>query len=150
MHFRTLSALVKWCVYKAQEQNWFRTLNVYTHTTPCELTCCLAKVLEGFTHRRLLKQVNYDIDPRQYAREGHSTTQALIYLLHVIHEAVDTGNCSARCESVVPFLHGATPMVVFYRELNLDLHFFLQWLKDYLVIGTQDLSKLMTRLFLKL
>ena len=52
--------------------------------------------MEVFTHRRLLKQVNCDIDPRQYAREGHSTTQVLIYLLHAIHEAVDTGNCCAR------------------------------------------------------
>ena len=60
------------------------------------LTSCLAKVLEGFTHRRLLKQVNCDIDPRQYAREGHSTTQALIYLLHAIHEIVHTGNCCVR------------------------------------------------------
>ena len=32
---------------------------------------CLAKVLEGFIHRRLLKQqVNCDIDPRKYVREG--------------------------------------------------------------------------------
>ena len=31
---------------------------------PITLTSCLAKVLEGFTHRRLLKQVNCDIDPR--------------------------------------------------------------------------------------
>ena len=69
--------------------------------------------------------MNCDIDPRQYTREGHSTTQALIYLLHAIHDAVDTGNCSARCESVVPCLHGATPIVVFHRELNLDLHFLL-------------------------
>ena len=51
---------------------------------PIALTSCLDKVLEGFTHERLLKQVNCDIDPRQYVREGHTTTQALIYLLHAI------------------------------------------------------------------
>ena len=62
---------------------------------PIALTSCLAKVLEGFNHRRLLKQVNCNIDPRQYAWEGNSTTQALIYLLHAIHEAADTGNCCA-------------------------------------------------------
>lgn len=51
---------------------------------PIALTSCLVKVLEGFTYGRLLKQVNCDVEPRQYAREGHSTTQALIYLLHAI------------------------------------------------------------------
>ena len=36
------------------------------------------------------------MDPRQYARHGHSTTHALIYLMQVIHEAEDSGNCSVR------------------------------------------------------
>ena len=36
------------------------------------------------------------MDPRQYARHGHSTTHLLIYLKQAIHEAVDSGNCSAR------------------------------------------------------
>ena len=35
-------------------------------------------------------------DPRQYAREGHSTMDALIYILQAIHEATDCGNCGAR------------------------------------------------------
>lgn len=35
-------------------------------------------------------------DPRQYAREGHSAADALIYILQVIHEATDSGNCGAR------------------------------------------------------
>ena len=34
--------------------------------------------------------------PRQYARHGHSTTHAMIYLMLAIHEAVDSGNCSVR------------------------------------------------------
>ena len=37
-----------------------------------------------------------NLDPQQYAREGHSTTDALIYLLQAIHEAIDSGNCGAR------------------------------------------------------
>ena len=41
---------------------------------------CLAKVLEGFIHRRLLKQqVNCDIDPRKYAREGQQHKHWSIY-----------------------------------------------------------------------
>ena len=63
---------------------------------PISLTSCLAKVMEGFTHRRLLTQVSKKIDPRQYARHGHSTTHALIYLMQAIHEATDTGNCAVR------------------------------------------------------
>ena len=36
------------------------------------------------------------LDSRQYAREGHSTTDALIYILQVIHEVTDSGNCGTR------------------------------------------------------
>ena len=61
---------------------------------PILITSSLAKVIEGFTHRRLLEQLRSDMDPRQYARHGHSTTHALIYLMQAIHEAVDSGNCS--------------------------------------------------------
>ena len=43
---------------------------------PIALTSCLAKVLEGFTNKRLLRQVSDTIDPRQYARHGHSTVHA--------------------------------------------------------------------------
>ena len=44
----------------------------------------------------LITQIAENIDPRQYAREGHSIVDALIYLLQSIHEATDTGECSAR------------------------------------------------------
>ena len=40
----------------------------------------------------LITQIAENIDPRQYAREGHSIVDALIYLLQSIHEATDTGN----------------------------------------------------------
>ena len=56
----------------------------------------MAKVLEGFTNKRLLGQVSDTIDPRQYARHGHSTVNALIYLMQAIHEGIDSGNCSVR------------------------------------------------------
>ena len=62
---------------------------------PIALTCTLAKVMEGFV-RDLVDSVSVDLDPRQYARAGYSTTDALVYLLQAIYEAVDTGNCAAR------------------------------------------------------
>ena len=34
------------------------------------------------------------IDPRQYARHGHSTVHALKYLMQAIHEAIDSGKYS--------------------------------------------------------
>ena len=60
---------------------------------PIALTCTLAKVLEGLTRDRLITQVSHQIDPRQFARAGHSTTDALVYLLQAVCEAVDTGSC---------------------------------------------------------
>lgn len=52
--------------------------------------------MEGFMRSSLITQVAENIDPRQCAREGHSIVDALIYLLQSIHEATDTGECSAR------------------------------------------------------
>ena len=63
---------------------------------PISLTCTLAKVLEGFTCKRLLSEIDGKIDPRQYARKGHSTTDALLYILQPIYEATDSGNAGAR------------------------------------------------------
>ena len=63
---------------------------------PIALTCTLAKVMEGFVRDRLVDSVSVDLDPRQYARAGYSTTDALVYLLQAIYEAVDRGNCGAR------------------------------------------------------
>ena len=63
---------------------------------PISLTCTLAKVMEGFTCSRLLPQLEGKIDPCQFSRKGHSTTEALIYMLQAIYEAVDSGKASAR------------------------------------------------------
>ena len=35
--------------------------------------------IAGFTNKRLLRQMSGTIDPRQYARHGHSTVHALIF-----------------------------------------------------------------------
>ena len=63
---------------------------------PISLTCTLAKVMEGFTCSRLLPQLEGKIDPCQFSHKGHSTTDALIYMLQGIYEAVDSGKASAR------------------------------------------------------
>ena len=63
---------------------------------PISLTCTLAKIMEGFTITKLLPQLDNKIDVRQYARKGHSTTDALLYLLQAIYEAIDRGNTAAR------------------------------------------------------
>ena len=63
---------------------------------PISLTCTLAKVMEGFTCSRLLPQLEKKNDPCQFSRKGHSTTDALIYMLQAIYEAVDSGEASAR------------------------------------------------------
>ena len=39
--------------------------------------------------------MSHPIDPRQFARAGHSTTHALVSLLQAVFETVDTGNCGA-------------------------------------------------------
>ncbi|CAB4025907.1 Hypothetical predicted protein, partial [Paramuricea clavata] len=56
----------------------------------------MAKVMEGFTCTRLLKDLEGEIDPRQYARKGHSTTDALLYMMQTIHEALGVGEAGAR------------------------------------------------------
>ena len=53
------------------------------------------------SHGRVCAQQAYGpnsekLDSSQYAREGHSTTDALIYILQVIHEVTDSGNFGAR------------------------------------------------------
>ncbi len=63
---------------------------------PISLTSTMAKVMEGFTCTRLLKDLEGKIDPRQYARKGHSTTDALLYMMQTIHEALDAGEAGAR------------------------------------------------------
>ncbi len=52
--------------------------------------------MEGFTITKLLPELDNKIDVRQYARKGHSTTDALLYLLQAIFEAMDRGNTAAR------------------------------------------------------
>ena len=63
---------------------------------PIALTCTLAKVMEGFVRDRIVAKVSSAIDPHQFARAGHSTTDALVYLLQAICEALHIWNCGGR------------------------------------------------------
>jgi hypothetical protein len=62
---------------------------------PISLTCTLAEIME-VNITKLLPELDNKIDVRQYARKGHSTTDALLYLLQAIFEAIDRGNTAAR------------------------------------------------------
>ena len=57
---------------------------------PISLTSPIAKVLEGFSAESLITGVFNKLDNKQFALPGRSTTQALIFLMHTILEALDT------------------------------------------------------------
>ena len=63
---------------------------------PISPTCTLAKVMEGFTCKSLLSQLDGKIDLRQYASRGHSTTDALLFMLQAIYEVIDCGDLGSR------------------------------------------------------
>ena len=52
--------------------------------------------MEGFTCSRLIPQLDGKLDPRQHSRNGHSTTDALLYMLRTIYEALGSGVASVR------------------------------------------------------
>ena len=52
--------------------------------------------MEGFNCSRLLPQLEGKIDPCQFSRKGHSTTDAITYMLQAIYQAVDSGEASAQ------------------------------------------------------
>ena len=63
---------------------------------PIAPTSQFSKVLEGFTCRSLYDHVVDLIDDKRFALAGKSTTHALVYFLHVIHEGIDRGDMYAR------------------------------------------------------
>ena len=52
--------------------------------------------MERFTRNKLLPQLHGKIDPRQFKRRGHSTTDALLFMLQAIYEAVDCADLGAQ------------------------------------------------------
>ena len=69
---------------------------IQSDVRPIILTCIRAMIMEGFARSRLVSQISDKLDPRQYAENSHSTSDALIYLLQAIHEAADKGEYGAR------------------------------------------------------
>jgi len=63
---------------------------------PISLTCQISKVMEGLTLSRLAPAVLADLQGKQFATPGKSTEQAIAYILHLVLENLDRGNCSAR------------------------------------------------------
>ena len=74
------------------------------------------------------------IDHRQYARKGYSTTDALLYMLQAVYEAVDSGEAFARL-FFTDFTKGlilfTTPLM---QELaKLEIHpVLLKWIAAFL------------------
>ena len=60
------------------------------------LTCQISKDMEGLTISRLAPSVLVDLDAKQFATPGKSTEQAIAYILHLVLENLDRGNCSVR------------------------------------------------------
>lgn len=58
--------------------------------------CQICKVLESFTLSRILPKLLPKPDNKQFAAAGRSTDQALVFLLHLALEALDTGNFTIR------------------------------------------------------
>ena len=52
--------------------------------------------MEGFTLSRISRPIINNLDPKQFAVAGKSTSHALAYILHIILESLDKGGCLAR------------------------------------------------------
>ena len=63
---------------------------------PISLTCQLAKVLGGFILARVYLSIVGNLDRNQFVVAGKSTEQALVYILHLALEALDSGGCYLR------------------------------------------------------
>ena len=66
------------------------TKSVENDLRPISLTSPIAKVLEGFSAESLITSVFNKLDNKQFALPGRSTTQALIFFMHPILEALDS------------------------------------------------------------
>ena len=66
------------------------TKSVENDLRPISLTSPIAKVLEGFSVESFITSVFNKLDNEQFALPGRSTTQALIFFMHTILEALDS------------------------------------------------------------
>ena len=63
---------------------------------PISLTNQVAKIMEGFTLTRSLPGIYEDLDCKQFAAAGMSTQHAIVFVIHLVLEALDSGSCSTR------------------------------------------------------
>ena len=110
---------------------------------PITLTSQLAKIMEGFTLNLLYKQVVDQLDNKQFAVCGKSTTHALVYLVHCILEYLDKGVCYVRL-FLADFSKGfdLVDHTVLMLELrSLGVHdAIIEWIADILSHRSQRLK----------
>ena len=56
----------------------------------------MAKLMEGFSLTRSRPGIYEDLDCNQFAAAGMSTQHAIVYVIHLALEALESGSSSAR------------------------------------------------------
>ena len=91
--------------------------------------------MEGFILDSLLGEVSDKLDKKQFALPNKSTTQALVYFMHLIHSGLDKGDCSARL-FFADFRKGfdlVNHNVIIAELKNRESHpVIVRWIKDFL------------------
>lgn len=84
--------------------------------------------MEGFSLNSLLLKICDQLDVKQYALPGKSTTQTLVYLdpclIHLILTGLDVGQCSARL-FFADFRKGFDPVnhnIIIHELVNINVH----------------------------
>ena len=99
------------------------------------LTSQIAKVMEDFSLRSLMIEIRDNIDVKQFAVTGKSTTQALVYLLHIMLGALDAGHCLVRL-FFADFRKGFDLVdhnILIDELANLNLHpVIIRWIRSFL------------------
>ena len=102
---------------------------------PISLTSQVSKVMEGFTLKSLLLQVADKMDSMQFSLPSKSTTHALVYLLHSILAALESGQCSVRI-FFADFRKGFDLVdhnIIIDELKRLDVHpSIVRWIYDFL------------------
>ena len=102
---------------------------------PISLTSQISNIMERFTINSFMPHVIDQHDPKQYALPNKSTTHALVYLLHHIFAALDSGHNSVR-SFFADFRKGFDLVdhnVILNELANLNVHPVLtRWIKAFL------------------
>ena len=92
-------------------------------------------MMESFTLARLRPVLLDKLDLKQFALSGRSTTQTLVYLLHLALEALDKENC-ALCFSFADFKKGfdlVDHRILLRKLLRFRLHpSLVRWVAAFL------------------